>query len=82
MTTRPVIAKKGGKATRIYRSLAATQRDGFDPSTVSKVLRGDRDTHNDCTFTNYRGNASRLMDVMGSREMITVQVAAKAGVRV
>lgn len=82
MTTRPVIAKRDGKATKIYRSLAATTKDGYDPSTVSKVLRGERDTHNGHTFQQFRGRTTQLMDAMGNREIMTVQAAGKAGIRI
>lgn len=82
MTTRPVIARKNDKATKIYRSLSATAKDGFDPSTVSKVLRGDRDIHNGHTFHTFKGNVVNLIDAMGNREVITAQAATKGGFKV
>ena len=80
--TRPVFSRKDGKSHKIYRSISATEKDGFDPSTVSKVLRGDREVHNGCTFHAYRGNVTKLMDCMGKRETITVSVAASNGIRI
>ena len=77
-----VISKKNGKATKIYRSIAATQIDGFDPSTVSKVLKGAREQHNEHTFHAYKGNTEKLMDVMGKKEVVTVAVASSKGIKV
>jgi hypothetical protein len=84
MKNRSIVEYHNGKPQGVWASIATLGNEGYDPSTISKVARGERKSHGGSEFRYLAETKQRRLEKTIGKNFgfLSLKQLAKVGVKI